>query len=215
MPKLVIAFAAALLLSTTIPAAAHRLQEVAQQARLYSNAMDENKYWKIIEGSLQRTETLEEQEDYLTEVLETMSPEELVAFRLRTDQLLMESYTSSLWCAAYLMKGGCGEEDYTFFRCWLISRGKKIYEVGIQHADDIAYAVQDNLNSNFDFEALQTIPATLYLKKTQQNIETAIDYSQVHTRPQDYPGLEINWREQVPATMQAICPKLFQLFWSE
>lgn len=197
---------------STVSVAAAPFTNMAQAVK-FSQPMAEGKYWQLIEGSLQRTETLEDQEDYLSEALEAMSPEEIVAFRLRTDQLLMNSYSSALWCAAYIMKGGCGEEDYGYFRCWLISRGKKIYDLGVQQPDDIAFAVQDHINSAFDFEALQTLPATIYQKKTQQSIETAIDYSQVHTRPEDYPPLEINWREQVPATMQAICPKLYQMFW--
>jgi len=181
----------------------------------FTEPMPEAVYWKLIEASLQHTETLEDQEEYLSEALEAMMPEQLAGFKLRTDQLLMDSYSSPLWCAAYLMKGGCGEEDFTFFRCWLISRGQKIYTIGIQHPDDIAFAVQTNINSAFDFEALQTLPEAIFKKKTDQELNTAIDYTQVHTRPEDYPSLEINWREQVPGTMQAICPKLYQLFWEQ
>lgn len=181
----------------------------------YSQPMPEAVYWQLIESSLQHTETLEEQEEYLSEALEEMTPEELAGFKLRTDLLLMESYSSPLWCAAYLMKGGCGEEDFTFFRCWLISRGQKIYKLGIQHADDIAFAVQANTNSAFDFEALQVLPQMIFKKKTAQELNTAIDFTQVHTRPEDYPSLQITWREQAPGTMQAICPKLYQLFWEQ
>lgn len=181
----------------------------------FTEPMPEAAYWKLIESSLQNTETLEDQEEYLSEALEKMTPEQLAGFKLRTDQLLMDSYSSALWCAAYLMKGGCGEEDFTFFRCWLISRGQKIYTIGIQHPDDIAFAVQTNTNSAFDFEALQTLPETIFKKKTEQELSAAIDYTQVHTQQDDYPPLEINWREQVPGTMQAICPKLYQLFWEQ
>ena len=202
-------------LCSTSVTIAHTSTYVAAAPAGYSQPMPEAVYWQLIESSLQNTETLEEQEDYLSEALEEMSAEQLVGFKLRTDQLLMDSYSSPLWCAAYLMKGGCGEEDFAFFRCWLISRGQKIYKLGIQHADDIAFAVQANTNSAFDFEALQTLPASIYKKKTEQDIAAAIDYTQVHTQPQDYPTLQINWREQAPGTMQVICPKLYQLFWEQ
>ncbi|WP_124636081.1 DUF4240 domain-containing protein [Taibaiella sp. KBW10] len=176
--------------------------------------MNELAYWEIINQSLLQSTAQEEQEEFLSDTLAQLSPEQLIGFKLKTDQLLLDAYNGSLWCAAYLMKGGCGEEDFTFFRYWLITRGKKIFDLGISHADDIAYAVQDNINSAFDFEALATLPAEAFKKTTQKEMDDYIDYTQVKTTQEHYPPIEITWREQVPATMQVLCPKLYQLFWT-
>src|SRR6185369_13592042 len=71
---------------------------------------------------------LECQENVLVMHLEKLSPEKIVGFRLRTDKLLYDSYNSEMWCAGYLMNGGCSDDGFEYFRLWVISRGREVYE---------------------------------------------------------------------------------------
>src|SRR5689334_18625061 len=85
--------------------------------------MDEGRYWKIVQDSVDESGgDLECQENCLVQSLEKLTPLEIVGFRLRTDKLLYDTYTSEMWCAGYLMNGGCSDDMFEYFRLWVISR---------------------------------------------------------------------------------------------
>src|ERR1044072_7914663 len=89
--------------------------------------LNEDLYWAIITNSLQNSEDQDEQEMYLISALKQLSPVEIVGFRLRTDKLLYDTYNSEMWCAGFIMNGGCSDDGFEYFRNWVISRGKDVY----------------------------------------------------------------------------------------
>lgn len=79
--------------------------------------MDQDRYWQIVQKSLDESGgDLECQENCVVQALEKLSPVEIVGFRLRTDKLLYDTYTSEMWCADYLMNGGCSDDMFEYFR---------------------------------------------------------------------------------------------------
>ena len=99
--------------------------------------MDEEQYWKIVQKSLKNATDEEEQEESLVAQLEKLKPHDIVGFRLRTDKLLFDSYTSEMWCAGYIMNGGCSDDGFEYFRCWVISQGKAVYEAALLNPDSL------------------------------------------------------------------------------
>lgn len=91
--------------------------------------LNEEVYWAIIDSSLHETTNQEDQELYLVSAIEKLTPKEMIGFRLRTDKILFDSYNPELWCAAYIVNDGCSDGGFEYFRCWLISRGKKLSTV--------------------------------------------------------------------------------------
>jgi Protein of unknown function (DUF4240) len=89
--------------------------------------LDEDLYWRIVERSLEETEDQDEQEQYLIKEIGKLSPKQMIGFRLRTDQLLYDTYNSEMWCAGYIMNQGCSDDGFEYFRNWVISRGKDVY----------------------------------------------------------------------------------------
>jgi hypothetical protein len=67
-------------------------------------------YWAIIDSSLHETTNQEDQELYLVSAIEKLTPQRNDRFRLRTDKSL-DSYNPELWCAAYIVSGGCSDGD--------------------------------------------------------------------------------------------------------
>ncbi|WP_041834153.1 DUF4240 domain-containing protein [Actinoplanes sp. N902-109] len=61
-----------------------------------------------------------------------------VAFTLRYDLLDAQSYDWTLWGAAYLMKGGCSDDGFDYFRGWLVGQGRRVWEEVVQIPDTLA-----------------------------------------------------------------------------
>ena len=97
------------------------------QIPLTSEMLNEDKFWAIIENSLRNTTNEDEQELFLINEIGKLTIKEIIGFRLRTDKLLYDTYSSEMWCAAYIVNGGCSDDGFEYFRCWLISRGKEVY----------------------------------------------------------------------------------------
>ena len=86
-------------------------------------ALEEEDFWAIIEESLPFKDDQEEQLGFLEEKVEELSPREIAGFEYISNKLLLKAYRSDLWCAAYVIKGGCGDNGFDYFRSWLISKG--------------------------------------------------------------------------------------------
>lgn len=177
-----------------------------------SNEMlDEETYWTIIEKSLKETKNLEDQELFLTSALEQLSPKEMIGFRLRTDKLLFDSYTSNLWCANFVISNGKADEGFDYFRCWLISRGKEAYYKTMENPDYLVNLVE-NEPKTYDFEGFWYVAVEAFKNMTNKDLQAYIDYENFKTTDENYPLLEFNWNVDDPKTMEKVCPVLFKKF---
>jgi hypothetical protein len=43
-----------------------------------------------------------------------------------------------LWAAAYLINGGCSDDGFEYFRCWLIAQGRQVFEQSRAAPDSLA-----------------------------------------------------------------------------
>jgi hypothetical protein len=106
--------------------------------------MDEDEFWAIVEGARSgvgdsRTgdgaaEVAERSGGRLAE----LGRDAAVAFMLRYDVLGARSYDWNLWGAAYLMKGGCSDDAFDYFRGWLVAQGRHVWERAVQDPDTLA-----------------------------------------------------------------------------
>lgn len=179
-----------------------------------SEMLDEESYWKIIENSLKETTTQEDQELFITSTLEKLSPKEMIGFRLRTDKLMFDSYTSNLWCANYIVSNGAVDDGFDYFRCWLISRGKDAY-YKTQGNPDYLVNLVGNEPHTYDFEGFWYVANNAFKNLTNKEVENYIDYENFKTTDENYPILEFNWNVDDPKTMEKVCPVLFKKFMSK
>lgn len=180
-----------------------------------SKMMEENQFWKLVEASLKNTSSEAEQEAYLIKVLKSLPLEEIIGFRLRTDKLLTDSYTSEMWCAGYLLNGGCSDDGFEYFRNWLISRGKKVYEAALVNPDTLANEIKAVHHSfEFEFESFWYVALDAFEQKTSKELYEYIDYENFTTREGNYPEMNFNWKEEKPETMKAICPQISERMWA-
>ena len=137
----------------------------------------------------------------------------MVGFRLRTDKLLYDSYTSEMWCAGYLMNGGCSDDGFEYFRLWVISRGRKVYEAALANPDNlIDYIAEDAEVDFFEFELFWYAAIDAFEEATEADLYDYIDDDNFTTREGNYPNFEFNWDEEDPESMRKLCPRLFERF---
>jgi len=174
-----------------------------------SQMLDEDLYWQIINESLLNSNTQEEQQNYLKKRLQTLSPSEIIGFKLLTDKLLFESYNSELWCAGYIINQGCSDDSFEYFRRWIISRGKDVFYKAKSNPDSLITEISEDIDY-YDFESLNMIPDEAFEAKTSKEIYDYIDEVGFDEIVGKYPEIKFNWEEENPQSMQIICPKLYE-----
>lgn len=105
--------------------------------------LEEELYWHLIEASLQGNPSLEQQYKNLVEILTEQKPNTILQFGIRTKVLCNKAQKADLWRAAYIMNSGCSDDGFDYFKLWLISRGKTVFESALENPDSL---------SLFDFE---------------------------------------------------------------
>lgn len=171
-------------------------------------------YWQIIENSLQDADTLEQQEENLLIELQFLTAEDIIGFKLRTEYLMFQSYTSDLWCAATIMNDGCTDDGFQYFRYWLISQGKQIFSDAIIDSDNLAKYFIDGFNEEdlYEFEIFGSIAIEAFSKAFDKSMHDYIDFENFPYFEEYYPDIEFNWDEENMISMQMICPNLFTIF---
>lgn len=191
-----------------------RQQELAE-LKPTAEMMDEEQFWAIVQTAVD--EAGDDEEAYLEVVkreLSKLSLKEMIGFRLRTDKLLYDSYTSEMWCAGYLMNGGCSDDGFEYFRLWVISRGRKVYEAAMANPDNLIDYIDDDAEMDFfEFESFWYVALEAFEEAVDAELYDYIDDDNFKTCEGNYPNFEFNWEEDEPESMQKLCPRLFEKFW--
>jgi hypothetical protein len=174
--------------------------------------LDEEAYWNIIDKSLKSTSTQDDQEQFLINELKKLTTKEIIGFRLRTDKLLYDTYTSDMWCAGYIMNGGCSDDAFEYFRNWVISRGKDTFYKAKRNPDSLISQVVDGAEF-YEFESFWYVALEAFKHKTNKDLYDYIDDDNFKTREGNYPKFEFTWQEEKPDSMKKICPQLFAKLW--
>lgn len=184
------------------------------QLKKTAKMMPEDQFWSLVKLSFTSShESQEAQKDYLIRVLTNLTPEQIIGFRLRTDKLLYDTYTSEMWCAGYVMIGGCSDDSFEYFRLWIISQGKDVYYAAKENPDSLVQFNNDEYD--FDFETFWYVANNAFEKKTGKDLDDYIDSVNFTTAEGNYPEIVFNWSEEEEESMKKICPKLFEKFWEQ
>jgi len=176
------------------------------------NFMSEDKFWEVIE--LSKADDPQDQLDNLTDTLAAMTIDEVFGFDYRLDKFLEISYSSELWAAAYIVCGGCSDDGFDYFRAWLISKGRAVYEAALENPDSLADVFEKADETDFP-ENEEILYAAL---DAYEEITGKDDfYDVLDSFDDDFQILEIelNWDEDDPKTLEVICPILFKKYYEE
>lgn len=174
--------------------------------------LDEDVYWEIVQKSVDNTSSDGEQLDYLVGELTRLSPLDIIGFSFRTSRLLAESYLQQLWCAAYIMNGGCSDDGFDYFRAWLISRGKGIYRRAVVDPDSLIEIAEGE--DEYELELFLGAPYTAFEKVTGSKAYSYMDGTKFREKYGAFLGIQFEWSEDDADSMKRICPRLYERFWS-
>jgi hypothetical protein len=124
-----------------------------------------NDFWNIIDASRINSKDINEQVGNLKNKLRELSETQIVEFDNRFIALKNKSYRWDLWGAIYLLRGGCSDDSFEYFREWLIGQGKDKFETAIKNPESIK-AFVDLKNENW--EGLGYCAQEVYREKTKK-----------------------------------------------
>lgn len=90
-------------------------------------------FWKLIE----QCKDVEYPEVVLADLLDALSVEDLMKFDHYFEWLENYAHREDVWCAAYLLNGGCSDDGFSDFRRGLISKGRSVYELALKNPDSL------------------------------------------------------------------------------
>ena len=101
--------------------------------------MDTTTFWRLIDAARKRAGAdLCARADELAELLQDLPPGELRQFQRYYDEQIRRATTWGLRGAANVIKGGCTEDSFRYFRDWLISEGRHTFERALDLPDSLA-----------------------------------------------------------------------------
>lgn len=186
--------------------------------------MTRESFWNYVSEAQNNTKNGSEMLNYLTEKLSKETDETIFSFGIIIDELMLESYNEKLWCASYLINGEDSEEFFDFFRLWLISQGKDVYEEILKNPDNLIKYVktpeEDGFasdlyeNEDFFFVAIDAFRIKNSLEDSEEAFEKYLEVfdeykEKLNYQDEDYPKLKFSWNKKVPNSMKKECPKLF------
>ena len=109
--------------------------------------------------------------------LRELSLQEIISFEVAFRRYLNEAYTWDLWGAAYVIHGGCSDDGFEYFRRWLVSRGRDVYEAALADPDSLAQLnIRPGPDGVCEFEAIYYVAGQIFKEKGGQG--DVRDYSE-------------------------------------
>lgn len=129
----------------------------------------ETEFWGLIERAKNKTSDSQEQIELLIKLLSERPVEDIIAFEKIFLQLHADSYRSDLWAAAYIIKGGCSDDGFDYFRGWLIAQGKDVFYNALKNADSLTRIVKTGDPNEVECEEMLSAAPMAYAHKTGED----------------------------------------------
>lgn len=129
--------------------------------------MDEAEFWKLIDSAKLAAASAQKRPQELRGLLELKGPSEILVFyELYIDQI-KKAYRWDLWGAAYVISGGCSDDGFDYFRDWLISEGKEVFERALSDPETLS---ELPFLEEPELEEMRYVADELYEKKSGKSM---------------------------------------------
>jgi hypothetical protein len=107
--------------------------------------MTEAQFWDLIDRSRRDWNAaspdgnMDRQRARLQALLSAQSTDDVRGFAETLAAVFNRAYRADLWDAADIITAGCSDDWFDYFRYWLISMGRGVYEGAIANPDSLAF----------------------------------------------------------------------------
>ena len=106
----------------------HKLQKPKPKKTTDTRKIDEIVFWELIDNNRFNSESKSEFIELLSNQLEEFKPSEIKRFERIFQIKLQELNKRDLWALAYIVRRGCGDDSFDYFKAWVISKGEKAFD---------------------------------------------------------------------------------------
>ncbi|MGK5551976.1 DUF4240 domain-containing protein [Actinomadura kijaniata] len=173
--------------------------------------MNRDQFWAFIDDARAAADA-NDADSVATSAMKIMagwSATQIAALEQPLWEVLTESYRGDLWGAAYLINGGASDDGFDYFRGWLVSQGRAVYDAALADPDSLAAvpavreaaAAKDRLED----EAILSLAWHAYEYKTGEQLPP-------DNATCSYPDIDSHWDfDDAPETKRRL-PGLWELF---
>jgi hypothetical protein len=128
--------------------------------------MPPDRFWAIIARAAAADQDPDAHMEALGAELRKLALDEIIAFEVAFRRYLNEAYTWDLWGAAFVIHGGCSDDGFEYFRRWLVSRGRDVYEAALADPDGLAQLdVRPGPDDVWEFEEIYYVAKDVFEEK--------------------------------------------------
>ncbi|TNE81342.1 MAG: DUF4240 domain-containing protein [Bacteroidetes bacterium] len=132
-------------------------------------ALEESKFWSLIHTSYASAGgDYEKQQTELEKELKKLSADDIIRFSNQYYKLKEHAYTWELWGAIYLMQGGCGDDDFDYFRDWVLAQGKDFFYKTVSDPESLVEV--DEARVFVEWEGLSYVAFKVFEELTGQSM---------------------------------------------
>lgn len=144
-----------------------------------AESMRADRFWAIVDRTAKFADDRERQLEELEAILTDLPPEDIEAFEGAFNERMAASYTWDLWAAAYIIHGGCADDGFEYFRSWLISAGRTLFEKALANPDDLAGLIPEGQEQDLEFEEYAYVAGDIWTDVTDGDLD---DFAKGHFR---------------------------------
>lgn len=160
--------------------------------------MDRDAFWNIIDAvALTPVQQLPADNHYaqftdaIKASLQEFTPRQLEEFQDHLQIVVGDAYTSEMYGAHNLVNGGGSLDGFYYFRAWLVTQGKQVYDAALNDPDSLAdVCALEGVVADYECEDVLMVARHLYNSKTGQDMSWRSDPGDLD---QVMPGAE--WTE--------------------
>jgi hypothetical protein len=157
-------------------------------------AMSTSRFWKVIEHARGTTDPTARSASpaAVREQLDKLSDRDVAAFAVRYDDVMEQLNQWNVWDAGYAAAQGMGDDDFDYFRAWLIGKGQVVVSQALSDPDGLVRYLTpaDESKDGFDNEDLDYVTDEVLVKTHPQSAVDAFDEKTASAIDNDPPGKE-------------------------
>lgn len=165
-----------------------------------SKLLPEEKFWEIVDKSNNGTE--------LSGLLSELSDDEMIGFNYWWTYFAYKLYRQDLWAVAYVVRGGCSDDSFEYFRFWLLTQGRKIVYDALENADslcDVFNPDEEPQNEEVNYTVYEAIE-----NRNSKNPGFLEKLNQYELPPLS--DIEFEWEEDDDESIRAVCPRTYDRY---